>query len=244
MAEPASEVPLEVEPEDEDMGPEARMEFLRSRGIIVETVEDRKKAAEVAATQPPGLFLTAATGYFEIALYPCDDSLPISSVFVQQGAGDVLPSQLRPAFADGKELNSKLLSSQMAELKDSHKQLSTPNTPDVTAGAMQRAVQLGSVETFPLVHPAESNDFCGVYIYLDEVGMLKGLPLNARATKIAVRCGFDPPPNFHGDIYIGTHTAVECITMQHNDAHHCDSTNKHNTPQHRACGDQAEHVQP
>jgi hypothetical protein len=38
--------------------------------------------------------------------------------------------------------------------------------------------------------------------------MLKGLPLNARATRFAVRCGFDPPPNFHGD-YITFHLCFD-----------------------------------
>jgi hypothetical protein len=28
------------------------------------------------------------------------------------------------------------------------------------------------VETFSLVHPADTNDYCGVYLYLDEVGIL------------------------------------------------------------------------
>jgi hypothetical protein len=43
----------------------------------------------------------------------------------------------------------------------------------------------------------------GVNIYLDEAGMLKKLPLNARASELALKCGFNPPPTFYGDVYVG-----------------------------------------
>lgn len=34
-------------------------------------------------------------------------------------------------------------------------------------------------------------------------GMLKRLPLNTRATEYALRAGFDPPPSFYGDVFLG-----------------------------------------
>lgn len=55
----------------------------------------------------------------------------------------------------------------------------------ITAASMNKVAAMGSVETFPLVHPSDTNGFNGVYVYLDEVGMLKKLPCNARATAIA-----------------------------------------------------------
>lgn len=48
---------------------------------------------------------------------------------------------------------------------------------------------------------AASNKHCGVYIYLDEVGMLKGLPPNRRASGIAKTCGFDDA-QFFGGFYV------------------------------------------
>ena len=45
---------------------------------------------------------------------------------------------------------------------------------------------------------AASNKHCGVYIYLDEVGMLKGLPPNRRASGIAKSFGFDDAQFFVG----------------------------------------------
>jgi hypothetical protein len=70
---------------------------------------------------------------------------------------------------------------------------------------MNAVAARGSVETFPLVHPADTNDFTGVYIYLDEMGLLKKLPTNSRATSMAVACGYSnsPSPKFYGDVFIG-----------------------------------------
>jgi len=61
----------------------------------------------------------------------------------------------------------------------------------------------GSVETFPLVRPSSTNRNEGVYIYLDEVGLLKHLPNNKRASTLAQQCGYHPAPNFYGDIFVG-----------------------------------------
>ena len=58
--------------------------------------------------------------------------------------------------------------------------------------------------SFPLVRPAEANKYQGVYIYLDEVGLLKKLPSNVRATAMAESCGYNnPAPQFYGDVFIG-----------------------------------------
>lgn len=65
------------------------------------------------------------------------------------------------------------------------------------------SLQFLCTKTFPLVHPADTNDYTGVYIYLDEVGMLKKLPMNKRAGAIGGYCGYNPVPIFYGDIFIG-----------------------------------------
>lgn len=61
----------------------------------------------------------------------------------------------------------------------------------------------GSVEVFRLVSPMESNHHKIINFYLDEVGLLKKLPLNARASQYALKAGFNPAPQFYGDIYVG-----------------------------------------
>ena len=75
--------------------------------------------------------------------------------------------------------------------------------PQISAASMNKVAAAGSVETFPLVHPSSTNGNNGGYIYLDEVGMLKKLPNNTRATAIASECGYHPPPNFYGDVFVG-----------------------------------------
>jgi hypothetical protein len=53
-----------------------------------------------------------------------------------------------------------------------------------------------------------------VYIYLDEVGMLKKLPSNKRASQIGGACGYNPPPIFYGDIFVGrTRTKPKMVNV-------------------------------
>lgn len=73
-------------------------------------------------------------------------------------------------------------------------------------GALNRAAAAGSVEVFALVRPSSSTrpvPHAGTYIYLDEMGVLKDLPVNKRASEIAKGCGLDVESPFHGDVYIG-----------------------------------------
>ena len=46
----------------------------------------------------------------------------------------------------------------------------------VSASALQSVSAQGSCEVYPLCRPGASNGHAGVYLYLDEVGMLKKLP--------------------------------------------------------------------
>ena len=58
------------------------------------------------------------------------------------------------------------------------------------------------MESFSLTRPSASNGWTSITAYLDEVGQLKGLPLNKRASALAGFCGFDNI-QLLGDIYIG-----------------------------------------
>lgn len=83
-------------------------------------------------------------------------------------------------------------------------QFGSSNAPgQVSEDAMQAVADEGQVESFTLVYPTSSNKFTGVNIYLDEIGMLKRLPLNKRAGNFALRAGFNPAPMFYGDIFMG-----------------------------------------
>lgn len=82
--------------------------------------------------------------------------------------------------------------------------LSSGNLPNVSEATLQNmAKQASHVETFSLLHPTESNGCTSIQLYLDEIGALKHLPVNPRAAALAERCGYNPPPTFHGDVYVG-----------------------------------------
>lgn len=142
---------------------------------------------------------------------PQDESKPLANLllpadFTAAHPGDALPEYIKPFFADSKRIDSQLLQEQTAKLKGSHHPalqggVVDPNT--ISAAALQSVTSQGSVETFCLVHPADTNDHRGVYLFLDEVGLLKRLPPNMRATQLAVQCGYHPPPKFYGDMFVG-----------------------------------------
>ena len=141
---------------------------------------------------------------------PHDESKPLATLslpaaFTATHPGDALPEYIQPFFADSKVIDGPLLQEQTAKLKGSHHPaLKGGVDPDsISAAALQSVTSQGSVETFCLVHPADTNNYEGVYLFLDEVGLLKRLPSNPRATRMAVQCGYHPPPNFYGDVFVG-----------------------------------------
>lgn len=76
-------------------------------------------------------------------------------------------------------------------------------TPQVSNETLQKVAQEAHVEVFSLVQPTMSNNQTALNIYLDEVGMLKRLPTNQRASQFAARAGYNPPPTFYGDVFVG-----------------------------------------
>jgi len=125
------------------------------------------------------------------------------------GGGDVLPSYVRPYFADGKSIDVELFEDHQARGgRNIHTLLlggggGGPDDAKVKPSSLENAASGGSVETFPLVRPSSTNGNEGVAIYLDEVGLLKRLPGNRRASSLAARCGFLPAPIFYGDVFVG-----------------------------------------
>jgi len=203
----------------QDMTLEEREKWLRERGVQIETPQDRKRAMAASssvatiAQQISGLSLADSNDKNSIIRFVCiphDESKPIRTVGLpklyltenSQIVGDALPHYVKPYFADNKSIDASLLKEQATKqfAGGDLKQLAETN---LSSAAMNAAAAQGSVETFPLVHPADTNQYQGVYIYLDEVGMLKKLPSNRRASQMASTCGFHPPPNFYGDVFVG-----------------------------------------
>ena len=90
-----------------------------------------------------------------------------------------LPDVLAPRFAGGGSIDSN------AAREQAVRQLGAKGL-ELSSSALENATKQGSAETFALVRPSATNGHRGVYLYLDEVGLLKSLPANARADGLAI----------------------------------------------------------
>ena len=186
--------------EDEELNtPEEKEAWLRAHGVEIESAEDRRKKAEAAAAVTRPLeHVEGVTRRVKYVRIPADDSEPFEQleiILARDAAGDQLPDILRPRFIGGGAINEKMAREQAI------RQLGE-NGAALTGAALENASAQGSTETFALVRPSPTNGNTGVYLYLDEVGMLKGLAPNARADGLARDCGFDGV-QFYGDMFVG-----------------------------------------
>ena len=200
-----------------------RAESILSSGIA----DDEPASSEGGGGRPPSIVemvrrLSIDGGGVEgvedgikFVFVPHDDSRPVSTLVLPKRiaealgpAGDVLPAYVRSYFADGRSIDFGLFEDHAR--KQNHHTLLGNGGPDekIKPSSLENATSGGSVETFPLVRPSSTNGHEGVYVYLDEVGLLKKLPNNRRASSIAARCGFLPAPNFYGDVFVGRARSV------------------------------------
>lgn len=210
---------------------EDRLNFLKDRGVEISTFEEREADRKANATGVAPIFKQLSKlglkdsdnddngddeDGIKFVLIPHDESKAMRTVtlpasFLKDGdhRGDVIPTFVKPYFgADKRRVDANLLQSQAAKQFSSGGSISGKDgkqvdLSNISASAMNAVAAEGSVETFCLTHPADTNDYTGVYIYLDEVGMLKKLPLNKRAGAIGGACGYHPAPIFYGDIFVG-----------------------------------------
>jgi len=133
---------------------------------------------------------------------PQDETIPLKELSVYANpdrVGDILIDYLKTFF---QSLSDKV---DVSLLKDQSDQYFGNNSIPSTLSdeAITRVADEGQVEVFCLVRPVPSNKFTSINMYLDELGMLKRLPLNKRAGSLAKQAGYDPEPLFYGDVYIG-----------------------------------------
>ena len=229
------------------MTPTEREEWLRDRGVLIETANDRRTAEALLSgsssegrpmsiiEQVQNLSLSSTSNAtssseedvgIKFVHIPHDTSKPITTLNLPKRlvdalgpAGDIIPTYVKSFFADGKSIDETLFKEQAAKQNlvggdiDKLATKDTSNPANVTSSALTNATREGSVETFALVRPSSTNHYQGEYIYLDEVGLLKHLPNNSRASKLAGQCGYHPPPNFYGDVFVGR---VSSKPMLHN----------------------------
>lgn len=222
----------------DDMTPSEREQWLRDRGVHIETSRDRSRAETILADIENNRPLRITEQVMRLSIGSDDDGIidGIKFVFIPHDtsrdistlilptrlmealgpAGDVLPTYVKSYFADGKTIDGALLKDQatkqnliggdidkFASAVADEKGGESSVASKLTTSALAKATATGSVETFPLVRPSSTNHNQGVYIYLDEVGLLKHLPNNTRASALAQKCGYHPAPNFYGDVFVG-----------------------------------------
>jgi hypothetical protein len=209
--------------DDDDRTLEEREQWLRDRGVLIETPTDRQNNATTSSrsdddgqhyysiTQQllsnghqPSLSLEEDNAV-QFVHVPHGDGQPLQTLWLPASSissGDSLPHYVQPYFADRRVIDTSLLNEQ-ATKQFAGGDLKTLAETNLSSAAMTAAAAQGSVETFCLVHPADTNHYTGVYLYLDEVGLLKKLPHNQRASSIAQACGYHPAPHFYGDVFIG-----------------------------------------
>mmetsp|Transcript_4175 Transcript_4175/g.6328 ORF Transcript_4175/g.6328 Transcript_4175/m.6328 type:complete len:363 (-) Transcript_4175:243-1331(-) len=200
------------EDDKNNMTPDQRMAWLKERGVLVETAEDRQAQQQAVTTTPSD----DNDGPQEIVTFvkiPHDEAQPLEELQASfakssmETKGDLLVEYLKPAFTskhDGKDVDLRLFQNQAQQHLASSNTTSSGGAPgSVSEEALAEVAKQANVEIFPLVHATSSNKFTAINMYLDEVGMLKRLPLNKRAIAYATHAGFNPPPQFYGDIYLG-----------------------------------------
>lgn len=201
-------------------------QWLRERGVQIETPNDRRKADAILTSEGDGPTPSIVE---QIRRLTCKDDVsgggegagvtfvylphngarPVSTVHLPQrvvdalGAGDVLPAYVKAFFADGRSIDETLFKEQTGKQHLIGGDIGGADPAKLTSAALTSVTAEGSVETFALVRPSSTNNNQGVYIYLDEVGLLKKLPNNKRASTLAQQCGYHPAPNFYGDVFVG-----------------------------------------
>ena len=168
-----------------------RVEWLKSRGVEIEFPEDRKRESKDSS---------APTRSTVVVLIPWDASAPYREVVVEysdNGAGDRLVHALKPYFkGDSSNIDLGMLN------ETAKSQFGSSELPKISTNTLSLLAQEGSVEAFPLSHACEDNNYTQVSLYLDEVGRLKNLPFNSRASALANTCGLKNV-QLAGDMYVG-----------------------------------------
>jgi len=207
----------------EEESDEDRLNWLKDRGVEISTPQEREVARKASATSVAPIFQQLSLsesnndgkdGELQFVWIPHDESKAMRTVtcpasFLEDHRGDAIPDFVKPYFgANSRSIDAGLLQAQASKQFATGQEIKGSDGKPVdmsriSTSAMNAVAAEGSVETFCLTHPADTNDYTGVYVYLDEVGMLKKLPVNKRAGAIGGACGYHPTPIFYGDVFVG-----------------------------------------
>jgi hypothetical protein len=233
--------------EEDDLTLEERLQWLRDRGVVVETPQDRKgpTATTTTTTSSAEAFSTPSnctvTNSITYVYIPADKAKPLqdcqfvppsnsdnnnnnttTTLMVGGNNNDPLAQFLKATFASNADQFDINLFRQIQSENPIHQLVaggggdggdgpsSSTTLPMTVSNETLLQVATGGgdgggtghVETFVLVRPMASNHYTAVTLYLDEIGQLKRLPLNLRASELARSAGYHPPPIFYGDMFV------------------------------------------
>jgi len=185
----------------DEMSPEERLQWLRDRGVLIETSEERKinEVSRIMKERDEH-----ETENISFVYMSHDTSKPLKEMVfsfpIRTNSIDYLMDHLKTVFkamGRGKTVDLDLMRQYTSQT------LASSDAPMPSEDTLMKVASECTVEKFALVHPTKSNNHTGVNIYLDEAGMLKRLPLNTRASDWCTRAGYNPPPQFYGDVFLG-----------------------------------------
>ena len=184
------------------MTSEERMDYLRARGVIIETHEERTEKAAAAAggakAAPVALRKEDQFCYMKI---PHDIKEPVARLHGNlSGRGDALMDLLKPVFADSGVLDARTVERETTERLG--KLMSGQPIKAPSLATMQKLGNEGGTEAYPLARGTASNGYRTVSLYIDEIGTLRQRPRNARAEQVAANAGLTGL-SIHGDAYVG-----------------------------------------
>ena len=129
---------------------------------------------------------------------PVDEAEPLEQLTATaEQHGDVLNDLLKERFAGGtlRREHADELAAEFGEWAVTEKM-----------EALKFHASKGTVEIFALVRASKETlpvANSATFLYLDEMGALKGKPVNRRAGELAAACGLDVESPFLGDIFVG-----------------------------------------
>lgn len=179
---------------------EESIEWLRSRGVEVETPEDRKKEAERLREQKSLKEGDPGTRAVKFVVLPTEHNKACYEekvVLKDEAKGDQLESFFKQRFVGGSVDVEQLRQTARTNL------IGNTEAGDVVADKITPEViesSGGSTEKFRLGEKE--------FLYLDGVGALKALAPNKHASALAAKCGFGDEIPFFGEIYVCRYNSV------------------------------------
>jgi len=178
------------------MTPEERVRYLRERGVEVDVVYDKSGAKRPPRRGEGGKRVV----YVAI---PADATKAIEeqvAVLDEADEGDALKAYAASFFADSTTLDRDVVEREArGQAMTSTQTLAQPSTE-----TLQRLANAeGRAEAYPLARGTAEHRFEAVNLYVDEVGVLRKRPRNARAERFAEEVAGLAGLAIHGDAYVG-----------------------------------------